>query len=122
MAIKDLIPVQKHLFLCNGGTCKLNGAEEATAVIRQAFCDAGLTDQTHTTKTLCNGRCKDGPIVIGMPEGIWYKQITPENAPRLVRAYIDTCQVPEELVLYRYGSDTICPVVSIPKLTEEIDR
>jgi hypothetical protein len=34
MAIKDLSKIDKHLFLCNGGSCKLLGAEESTAAIR----------------------------------------------------------------------------------------
>jgi (2Fe-2S) ferredoxin len=95
MAIKDLVPIQTHLFLCNGGTCKLKGAEESTAAIRQAIADNNLAEQIHTTKTLCNGRCKDGPVVIAQPGGVWFKQMTSDCAAEFTRAYLMAGQIPE---------------------------
>lgn len=84
MAIKDLSRIKCHLFMCNGGTCKMNGAEETTAITRQLIKDYGMWDQIHTTKTLCNGRCEDGPIVIVQPENKWYKNIYPDYASTFV--------------------------------------
>jgi len=107
MAIKNLVDVKKHLFICNGGTCKLNGAEEATAIIRSKIYEAGLTPEIHTTKTLCNGRCKDGPVVISMPEGVWFKQVLPSEAATFVDAYVVNGEMPYDHVLYLYGSDCI---------------
>jgi len=112
MAIKDLLPVQKHLFLCNGGTCKLKGAEESTAIIRSEICETGLVDKIHTTKTLCNGRCKDGPVVISMPEGIWFKQVSPESAADFVKDYILNGEIKEKHLLYQYNGGFIFPVES----------
>ena len=102
MAIKDLNKVDKHLFLCNGGSCKLLGAEESTAAIRAYIKDCGMDESIHTTKTLCNGRCKDGPIVIAQPDGIWFKGITRELAGTLVLEFLICRIVPENLVLFRY--------------------
>jgi (2Fe-2S) ferredoxin len=107
MAIKDLTLIKKHLFLCNGGTCKLNGAEESTAAIRQAISDAGLSDQVHTTKTLCNGRCKDGPIVISQPDGNWFKKVFKENARDFANAILFNEIMPEQYRLYVYGDHII---------------
>ena len=64
MAIKDLTKVISHLFLCNGSSCKKNDGEHVTNSFREAIADAGLHETVHTTKTLCSGRCDDGPIVI----------------------------------------------------------
>lgn len=110
MAIKDLTQVEKHLFLCNGGTCKQKGAEESTQAIRAAITANGIDANVHTTKTLCNGRCKDGPVVIAQPEGIWFKQITPEAATAFVDSYLLNNTVLEDQRLYQYGEDTIAAV------------
>src|SRR5512141_2058127 len=88
MAIKDLTKVRTHLFLCNGGSCKLLGDEESTAAVRAAIEDFGLTDEIHTTKTLCNGRCKDGPIIISQPDGIWFKMMGKEKADAFVKQFL----------------------------------
>lgn len=107
MAIKELTLITKHLFICNGGTCKSKGAEECTALIRNEIKEAGLDAEIHTTKTLCNGRCKDGPIIISMPDGIWFKQVFPCDAPAFSRIYIIKNEMPEKHLLYEYGSDII---------------
>jgi (2Fe-2S) ferredoxin len=107
MAIKDLTVIKKHLFLCNGASCKLRGAEESTAAIRLAIAEHGLSDEIHTTKTLCNGRCKDGPIIIAQPDGIWFKMMVKEKAGDFVKEFLVEQHIPKDKVLYEYGSDTI---------------
>ena len=84
MAIKDLHKVKKHVLLCNGGSCKKLGAEEVTNAIRASINKEGLQDEIHTTKTLCNGRCNDGPIVIVMPECLWFQKMKIEQAEGFV--------------------------------------
>ncbi len=107
MAIKDLKLVRTHLFLCNGGTCKSKGAEESTKIIRDTIEEYGLHEQVHTTKTLCNGRCDDGPVVIVQPEGLWFKEITPESGRDFViRGIVNNEAVPEKF-LYQYHSTEI---------------
>lgn len=107
MAIKDLTKVNVHLFICNGGSCKAKGAEESTALIRSAIADCGFAESVFTTKTLCNGRCNDGPIVISQPCGIWFKQITTATANDFVKSYIVNGEVPVENRLYVYGEELV---------------
>jgi (2Fe-2S) ferredoxin len=107
MAIKDLTLIKKHLFLCNGGSCKLLGAEESSVAIRKAIADSGLLDEIHTTKTLCNGRCKDGPIVIAQPDGLWFKKITKDDAASFINKFLVIKAIPHEKLLYQYGQETI---------------
>jgi len=103
MAIKDITQIKKHLFLCNGGSCKMLGAEESTIAIRAAIAECGLTDEIHTTKTLC----KDGPIIISQPDGIWFKRMVKEKADAFVKEFLIEQQVPYKNVLFAYGWDII---------------
>lgn len=107
MAIKDLTLIQNHLFLCNGGTCKLKGAEESSAAIRAALVNCGVADAVHTTKTLCNGRCKDGPVVISAPGGWWFKEVTSANADKFVQEFIVNGNIPDKHLLYKYGETEV---------------
>ena len=107
MAIKDLTQVAKHLFICNGGSCKIKGAEEMTEQLRCALSENGYGESVHTTKTLCNGRCNDGPIIISQPDGIWFKEITVQNCGDFINSYITNGVVPPEKRLYGYGEDSI---------------
>jgi (2Fe-2S) ferredoxin len=80
----ELSGVSKHVLLCNGASCTKKGSEEVTNAIRQEIKDQGLLKKIHTTKTLCNGRCIEGPTVIVYPDGDWYKEMTPEKGPQLI--------------------------------------
>lgn len=107
MAIKNLAQVQKHLFICNGNSCKRLGAEESTALIRSTIKEMSYFDDNHTTKTLCNGRCDDAPVVICMPEGKWFKEITPDYAVQFAKSLLTDTAIAEEHQLYVYGEETI---------------
>lgn len=103
MAIKNISEITTHLFICNGGSCCKKGAEEATRKIREYIADEGLQKTVHTTKTYCNGRCDEATVVIAMPEGKWFKNITPENAKVFVKEYLVKQNGCEKLRMYTYG-------------------
>ena len=109
MAIKDLTLVKKHLFLCAGGSCKNNGAEESIVALRERVAELGMDDHIHTTKTLCNGRCQEGPIMIVEPDGIWYQKVDAEIARRIVDEHLINGQPVEAYVLYEFPGGILKP-------------
>lgn len=74
-----------HIFMCNGSSCNRKDAENITLAIRDEIQLRNLDEQIHTTRTRCNGRCKDAPVVIAYPQGNWYKVPTEEHARALVQ-------------------------------------
>lgn len=107
MAIKDLTKCERHLFLCNGSSCAENGAAEVTQTLRDEIRALGLHDRIHTTKTMCNGRCDDGPIVIVQPDGIWYKHVGTKAAKQIAYQHLKNDRPVRELVLYRWGDNEL---------------
>lgn len=103
MTTWNLEQTQCHLLICNGGSCMKRQAEEVTQAIRDEITCLGLDQQLHTTRTRCNGRCVDACVVIVYPEGIWYKDITPEEGRRLVRKHV-TGERLEEKVVYSFDN------------------
>lgn len=81
----NLDGISKHLLICNGKTCTKNGAEEVTETIRGELKNLELQKEIHTTKTLCNGQCKHGPIAILYPQGTWYKEMNKAKSEELIR-------------------------------------
>ncbi|SDM72398.1 (2Fe-2S) ferredoxin [Fictibacillus solisalsi] len=98
----ELSGVNKHVLLCNGASCKRKGAEETTKAIRSEIKDQGLSDDIHTTLTLCNGRCQDGPTVVVYPDGDWYKHMTPKLGYKLIQT-ISQNQKLQECIAYSFN-------------------
>lgn len=83
MTTWDLVGMQHHILLCNGSSCMKKGAEEVTLAVRDEITKLGLDEQIHTTRTKCNGRCKDACVVTAYPTGNWYN-VPDEAAARTV--------------------------------------
>ncbi|KKB36778.1 (2Fe-2S) ferredoxin domain-containing protein [Bacillus thermotolerans] len=85
MTTWNLKGTDTHLLICNGSSCMRKGGEEVTQAIRDEISLIGADDRIHTTRTRCNGRCKDACIVIAYPQGIWYHVNSPEVGREIVR-------------------------------------
>ncbi|MDQ0243452.1 (2Fe-2S) ferredoxin [Bacillus fengqiuensis] len=81
-------PFMKQLFLCSGKSCIRNGAEDVTKSIRDEIRQSNAGHDIHTTKTLCNGKCKEGPIVIVYPDDVWYGEMAEDEGRKLIQAMI----------------------------------
>ncbi|MFE6170176.1 (2Fe-2S) ferredoxin domain-containing protein [Viridibacillus arvi] len=89
MTTWNLESMKSHLLICNGSSCLKKGGEEVTLAVRDEIARLGIDEQIHTTRTRCNGRCKDACVVIAYPQGTWYKAESPEIGRQIVRDCMD---------------------------------
>lgn len=95
MTTWNLTQMQRHLFICNGSTCMGAGAEEVTQQIRNEISVNRLDEQIHTSRTRCNGRCKDKCVVIEYPKGTWYSVQQEATARAIVHEAVE-----EDSIIY----------------------
>ncbi|MEG0439762.1 MAG: CbiX/SirB N-terminal domain-containing protein [Solibacillus sp.] len=95
MTTWNLTPMQRHILICNGATCMGAGAEEVTQQIRDEIKGNKLDDVIHTSRTRCNGRCKDKCVVIDYPKGTWYSVQEEKTARAIVHE-----NVSQENIIY----------------------
>lgn len=88
MTTWNLEGTRHHVLICNGSTCMRHGGEEVTREIRKEIKAHGADHLIHTTRTRCNGRCKDACVVIVYPDGEWYREVTPELGQEIIRRYL----------------------------------
>ena len=91
--------VQKHVLICNGKTCVRNGGEQVADAIRDEIKRSDCTRSIHTTKTLCNGQCKNGAITILYPDGIWYKEMDEDSGRKLIKEINNPLPLEEKILL-----------------------
>lgn len=101
MATWDLSRMKHHVFICNCYRCMRKSGEEVTKAIRSEIAATGMDDVIHTSRTRCNGRCKDACVIIVYPEGIWYKDVTPADAPVIIRQHLIGGTPLEERISHR---------------------
>jgi (2Fe-2S) ferredoxin len=109
MATWDLSKTKHHVLVCNGGSCLRNQGDEVTLALRAEIAAQGAGDYIHTTRTRCNGRCEDACVVTVYPEGVWYKDMTPEAARCLVREHLLQGNPLQERMVYSYNETNFLP-------------
>jgi len=87
---------EKHIFICTNerspddpkGCCAAKNAREIAARFKEELHKRGLKGKMRANKAGCLDLCEWGPTVVIYPEGVWYKQVTPDDVPEIIEAHL----------------------------------
>jgi (2Fe-2S) ferredoxin len=95
----------RHLFICLGPECVDRESGERTwDYIKRRLKElnlAGPDGTCYRTKCDCLRVCTQGPVCVVYPEGAWYRNVTPENAERIIREHLVGGRVVDDLCFAR---------------------
>lgn len=101
-------PYRRHLLLCTGPRCTVDGEAEALFnSLGERLEAADLTTgelRVKRTRTGCFAACKGGPILCVQPDGAWYYNVTADNMQRIIDEHLLGGR-PVQSLLFHQGPD-----------------
>ena len=73
-----------QILVCQNRTCRKQGSQ----TVLKAF-EAVNLPETEITGSGCLGHCGSGPMVVILPEEIWYAQVDPQDAVTILETLED---------------------------------
>lgn len=76
--------VRYRIMVCSSTGCLSSRSDEILAALESEVKQRGLENEVLVKKVGCLGLCAAGPIVSIQPDGILYKEMTPEDVPAIL--------------------------------------
>jgi len=98
--LKNQEKYKYQILVCGGTGCVSSNCADVEKAIVEELKEQGITKDVRVYQTGCMGICALGPVMLMLPDRIFYTELNPEKAKEIVRSHLVNHQPIEEYTFY----------------------
>ncbi len=102
---------RRQILVCGGAGCISSGCKEVRDAILDQLAAIGKQDEVLVLETGCMGICAAGPMMLVLPERVFYTELTPESARDVVDSQILNNEILMENTFYDKSLKKHVPII-----------
>lgn len=79
---------RSHVLVCAGAGCISSDCKSVQQALYDNIDKCGLNQEVKVVETGCMGPCDLGPVVMVFPDGVFYRQLKPDDAAEIVSEHL----------------------------------
>ena len=99
------------ILVCAGAGCVSSNCYDVSDAVKDEIARLSVSDSVRVIETGCMGTCAVGPVMLILPERVFYTELTPETAREVVRAHLIDKKILEEHTFYDHSLRKHVPVI-----------
>ena len=112
---------EKQIYFCAGAGCISCGCATTAAQMRETMTELGLDSKVKMIETGCIGICSLGPVMLMMPERIFYVNVDPESVEFILKTHYIEDTVAERFCYRDPHNKKFIPVIDdIPFYKDQV--
>lgn len=97
---EELVKYKSRILVCSGAGCISSNCLDVKTAIEEALNENNLSENVKVIETGCMGICAVGPVALIEPDRIFYTNLTPEIAKKIVKAHLVEGKILEKYTFY----------------------
>jgi (2Fe-2S) ferredoxin len=87
-------PYERTIFVCcnerepGEDACAARGSAQLQKDLKAKVKDLGLKGRVRVSRAMCFGLCAEGPNICVMPDNIWYRNVGPDDLPKIIETHV----------------------------------
>ncbi len=102
---------KKNVLVCGGAGCVSSSCDEVIRAMQEQLSTCGISNEINVIKTGCMGLCAVGPVMLVLPDRVFYTSLDAKKAKDIVNSHFVGGNFIEEYTFYDPSLSRYVPII-----------